>query len=138
MIICLDIRRGFLGDGGFVYLEGACHVFTGLVWPMVQGTNDKLYSPCLITFVYHVYVQLVWHEKCTVTTSTTIGAPYKPAAVANLKQLYHPSAESSLTSTIGRSQLYVKKNSHAASMANKVSNSSAKKAYPSSDLPAIL
>jgi hypothetical protein len=49
------------------------------------------------------------------------GALYKPAAVCNLEQPvlpYHPSIKSS---SIGRPQLYVKKNSHAASITNKVS-----------------
>ena len=52
---------------------------------------------------------------------------YKPAAVGNLKQPllpYHPSTESS---SIGRSQLYVRNNSHVASITNKVSNSLAKR-----------
>ena len=40
-------------------------------------------------------------------------------------------------SSIGRSHLYVRKNSHAASIANKVSNSSAERRAPS-DLPHIL
>jgi hypothetical protein len=56
---------------------------------------------------------------------------------SNLRQLvlpYHPSAESS---SIGRSQLYVKKNSHAVSITNKIAQL---KGVPSSlaDLPAIL
>jgi hypothetical protein len=61
--------------------------------------------------------------------------PYLPAFTStplfplyhSLKQPvlpYHPSTKSS---SIGRSQLYVKKNSHAASIINKVSNNSAKR-----------
>ena len=70
--------------------------------------------------------------------------PYLPAFTPtplfpfnhSLKQPVHPYHLSTESSSIGR--LYVKKNSHAASITNKASNSSAKKACPSSDLLTIL
>ena len=46
-----------------------------------------------------------------------------------------PSTESSSASSIGRSQLYVKNNSHASSITNKVTNSSAKRRAPHQTFP---
>jgi hypothetical protein len=59
-------------------------------------------------------------------------SPHKPAAVPSQHRIF-------IASSIGHAQLYVKKNSRAASITNKLSNSSAKRRVgcPSSDFPTI-
>jgi hypothetical protein len=82
-----------------------------------------------ITCIVSTFPTRVWHMFGIVyySSSLRVGASYKPAAMGNLEQPvlpYHPSTESS---SIGRSQLYVKTNSHAISITNKVSNTSTAK-----------